>query len=130
MSKWKEDGAQAGVTKSRRDDLDGTLGLAGVADANAGAPGTPDSSGAQMSGLKLAIRRFLDYLHYERNASPKTTLNYGLDLEQFHSFVTPPGLPTPSLSEIDHRLIREYLGFLYDRKLEKTSVAVSYTHLG
>ena len=117
MSKWKQDGAQAGVPKSRPDNLDAAPGVA------AAAASSPDSSGAQVSGLQLAIRRFLDYLQYERNASPKTILNYGKDLEQFHSFVTPPGLPTPSLSEIDHRLIREYLGFLYDRKLEKSSVA-------
>jgi integrase/recombinase XerC len=85
--------------------------------------GTPESRGSHTSGLKLAIGRFLDYLKFERNASPKTVLNYGVDLDQFHSFITPPDLPTPSLSEIDHRLIREYLGFLYDRKLEKSSVA-------
>jgi integrase/recombinase XerC len=144
VSRWKQEGAQSGVAKSRRNDAD-VDAKSGVVDAAPGQPesaggrgpaanskssgatpsskGAADSSGSQMSGLKLATLRFLDYLKYERNASPKTIFNYGMDLEQFHKFVTPPDLPTPSLSEIDHRLIREYLGFLYDRKLEKSSVA-------
>ncbi len=117
MSRWKPEGARSGVARSRPNDGDAKSGAAGSA------PGAPDSSGSQLSGLKLATRRFLDYLKYERNASPKTILNYRRDLDQFHSFITPPDLPTPSPSEIDHRLIREYLGYLYDRKLEKSSVA-------
>jgi integrase/recombinase XerC len=148
VSRWKQEGTPTGVAKSRRDDLDAKASVVGTspgvpdADAAPAVPGTtrgrrrsaassstvppnstPDSSGSQMSGLMIAIRRYLDYLKYERNASPKTILNYGLDLQQFHRFVTPPDLPTPSLSQIDHRLIREYLGFLYDRKLEKSSVS-------
>lgn len=106
MSRWKAEGAQAAAAKSRPIDL---------SDEGAG--------GSEMSGLQIAIRRYLEYLRFERNASPKTIFNYGLDLQQFHRFITPPDLPTPSLTEIDHRLIREYLGHLYDRKLEKSSVA-------
>ena len=143
MSRWKPEGAQSGVARSRRNELKRVDGKSVMVDAapsprraarggrsaansnSSTAPpkGTPDSRGSQTSGLKLAIGRFLDYLKFERNASPKTILNYGVDLDQFHSFITPPDWPTPSLSEIDHRLIREYLGFLYDRKLEKSSVA-------
>ena len=149
MSRWKQEGAEAGAARSRRSDPDATAASADSASKASGSAsgrsptrGGPrnhqtgavrssasrpkdahDSSGSQMSGLQMAIHRFLDYLQYERNASPKTIFNYGLDLKQFHAFVTPPDLPTPSLSEIDHRLIREYLGSLYDRKLEKSSVA-------
>jgi integrase/recombinase XerC len=160
VSKWKQEGAEAGVARSRRSDPEATAASADSASNESGSTSNasgsasasgrsrrgsrsdprnrqtgavsssaappkdaPNSSGSQMSGLQMAIHRFLDYLQYERNASPMTIFNYGLDLKQFHAFVTPPDLPTPSLSEIDHRLIREYLGSLYDRRLEKSSVA-------
>lgn len=44
-------------------------------------------------------------------------------MRQFADFLTPPGEKTLPLEQIDHRVIREYVGFLYDRKLERASVA-------
>ncbi len=73
--------------------------------------------------MKSAIERFLYYLRYERNASPETLRHYGIDLEQFREFLTPPGETTPPPAAIDHHIIREFIGSLYDRKLEKTSIA-------
>ncbi len=73
--------------------------------------------------MKSAIERFLYYLRYERNASPETLRHYGSDLEQFHEFLTPPGETTPPPAAIDHHIIREFIASLYDRKLEKTSIA-------
>ncbi|MGH9737709.1 MAG: tyrosine recombinase [Candidatus Acidiferrales bacterium] len=69
------------------------------------------------------IGKFIDYLRYERNVSPDTIREYRRDMQQFAAFITPPGETTLPLEQIDHRVLREYVGFMYDRKLEKASVA-------
>src|ERR1700691_852369 len=73
--------------------------------------------------MRQAIEEFLRYLRYERNASPETIGDYRCDIEQFAQFLTPPGEPTMPLDQVDHRIIREFVSSLYDRRLEKTSVA-------
>ena len=73
--------------------------------------------------LKRAIEGFVGYLRFERNASPKTIQEYRRDVEQFTAFVTPPGEQPPEISSIDHRIIREYVGMMYERGYEKSSVA-------
>jgi integrase/recombinase XerC len=73
--------------------------------------------------MKQLIKKFVDYLRYERNASPNTIREYNRDITEFHTFLTPPGETTMPLGEVDHRIIREYLSWLYDRKLEKSTVA-------
>lgn len=73
--------------------------------------------------MKELIDKFIDYLRYERNVSPETIREYRRDMRQFAEFLTPPGENTLPLESIDHRVIREYVGFMYDRKLEKASVA-------
>jgi integrase/recombinase XerC len=73
--------------------------------------------------VKQAIEKFVLYLRYERNASPSTLREYRRDLEQFAAFLTPPGEDTMPIADIDHRVIREYVCSLYDRNLEKSSVA-------
>lgn len=73
--------------------------------------------------MREATEKFLHYLRYERHSSPHTLRNYQSDLEQFNSYLAPPGSRPPALAEIDHLLIREYLGHLHDQKLEKTSIA-------
>jgi integrase/recombinase XerC len=76
-----------------------------------------------MSELAQAIEKFIAYLRYERNASPNTIREYRRDISQFAKFLTPPGAQAPRLADVDHRLIREYVNFMYDQKLEKSSVA-------
>jgi integrase/recombinase XerC len=76
-----------------------------------------------MTAMKHAIERFMGYLRYERNASPDTLRNYFRDLEQFREFLTPPGESALPLAKVDHRIIREYMGLLYERRLQKASVA-------
>ncbi len=76
-----------------------------------------------MTSMKDAIGRFINYLRYERNASPDTLRNYRCDLEQFGEFLAPPGESALPLHKIDHRIIREYIGLLFDRRLQKSSVA-------
>src|SRR5579883_3429768 len=73
--------------------------------------------------MKSAIEKFLAYLRSVRNASPNTLRNYAMDLQQFHTYLTPPDAEPPQLKDIDHRIIREYLGYLHDKKLQKTSMA-------
>lgn len=73
--------------------------------------------------MRDATEKFLGYLRYERHASPHTLRNYESDLAQFLEYLSPSGSQQPALAEIDHLLIREYLGHLHDQKLEKTSIA-------
>jgi integrase/recombinase XerC len=73
--------------------------------------------------MKQHIERFVKYLLYERNASPETIRSYRNDLELLHKFLTPPGEATMPLGELDHRVIREFVSWLYDRKMQKASVA-------
>ena len=44
-------------------------------------------------------------------------------MEQFRDFLTPPGETTMPLGDVDHRIVREFVAWLYDRKLQKASVA-------
>ena len=73
--------------------------------------------------MKQHIDKFIDYLRYERNASPNTIREYRRDVTQFMQFLTPPGEKTMPLAQVDHRVIREFVGWSYDQKLEKSSVA-------
>ncbi|MGA2846192.1 MAG: tyrosine recombinase XerC [Candidatus Acidiferrales bacterium] len=73
--------------------------------------------------MKRIIEKFANYLRYERNVSPATIHNYRGDLELFRAFLTPPGEKTMALQQVDARIIREFVGWLYDRKMQKVSVA-------
>lgn len=73
--------------------------------------------------MQQELDRFFGYLRYERNASPMTLKSYEDDLVQFRDYLTPPGEKTLSILEVDHRVIREYMAHLYDRKLERSSIA-------
>jgi integrase/recombinase XerC len=73
--------------------------------------------------MKSSISKFLEYLRSVRNASPHTIANYGKDLEQFRAYLTPPGTATLGLTQIDHRVIREFVGHLHESGLKKSSIA-------
>jgi integrase/recombinase XerC len=73
--------------------------------------------------MKQHIEHFVKYLLYERNASPQTIRSYRNDLGLLQQFLTPPGEATLPLGELDHRVIREFVSWLYDRKMQKASVA-------
>jgi len=77
--------------------------------------------------LQTWMATYLEYLQFQRNASPHTLRNYASDLEQFRHFLThtPEGepRPEPDLGQIDNLTIREFLGSLYRRRNKKSSVA-------
>ena len=73
--------------------------------------------------MKQAIEKYLEYLGVVRNSSPHTILNYGKDLGQFLTFLSPPGTQAPPLASVKHTLIREFVSHLHDLGLEKSSVA-------
>jgi integrase/recombinase XerC len=73
--------------------------------------------------METAIAKFLEYLRAVKNSSPHTISNYGKDLAQFVAYLSPPGLNPPALTEITHGTIREFVGYLHDEGLEKSSIA-------
>jgi integrase/recombinase XerC len=89
--------------------------------------------------IKDALAKYLNYLKNERNASSHTITNYSSDLEQFLKFLSPPEesagnrprepQKTFSPRDVDHRIVREFLGQLHDLGLQKTSVARKLTAL-
>jgi len=70
------------------------------------------------------IERYIQYLRYERNASPHTVRNYHSDLVQFRDFLAQgqPGSKV-SLKSIDALRIRGFLAFLFEKEKKKTSIA-------
>ena len=70
-----------------------------------------------------AIKKYLYHMRYVRNSSPETLRKYAGDLQQFVRFLTPPGERTLPIEEIDHRVIREFVAEMHDRRLERTTIA-------
>src|SRR5882672_3225821 len=73
--------------------------------------------------MKQAIDKFLTYLQSVKNSSPHTISNYGKDLNQFLTYLTPPEAKPLSLVSIHHSVIREFVGHLHEQGLEKSSIA-------
>jgi len=61
----------------------------------------------------------------EKRVSAKTLESYGYDLEQFQDFLSKHEKLDPArhLPAVDHRLIRRFLGYLYQQGYSKRSVA-------
>jgi len=73
--------------------------------------------------MKTAIGKYLEYLRAVKNSSPHTISNYGKDLGQFVTYLSPSGLEPPALSAVTHNTIREFVGHLHDHGLQKSSIA-------
>ena len=73
--------------------------------------------------MKTAIGKYLEYLRAVKNSSPHTISNYGKDLAQFVAYLSPPGLEPPALTAVTHNTIREFVGYLHDHRLQKSSIA-------
>lgn len=65
--------------------------------------------------------QFVEYLQIEKNAAPLTVKYYLEDIESFQLFLKREA--TYTLEQIDFRLIRIYLTFLYDQQLSRRSVS-------
>src|SRR3981189_2796003 len=72
--------------------------------------------------MNEAIAKYLEYLRI-RNSSPHTVSNYGRDLNQFLTYLSPPGARPPVLHAVAHPMIREFVADLHDQGLEKSSIA-------
>ncbi|MGH9728597.1 MAG: tyrosine recombinase [Candidatus Acidiferrales bacterium] len=83
----------------------------------------PPATNIIASTIEAAAGKFLHYLRYVRNASPQTIENYKTDLVQFVAYVTPPGEAPLALTSVDYLVIREFISHLYDRQLQKSSIA-------
>ncbi|MCY4588135.1 MAG: tyrosine recombinase XerC [Bryobacterales bacterium] len=68
------------------------------------------------------IGRFLDSLR-RANLSQHTIRNYGADLEQFRSYLSPAGTEPPTASEVDPLLLREFMAHCFDRGNANRSVS-------
>jgi integrase/recombinase XerC len=70
------------------------------------------------------IDRYVNYLRYERNASPHTVRNYHSDLLQFRDYLQ-EGKPEAAvdLRTIDALRIRGFLARLFEREKKKASIA-------
>ena len=73
--------------------------------------------------MKTAIGKYLEYLRAVKNSSPHTISNYGKDLAQFVAYLSPPGLEPTALTAVTHNTIREFVGYLHDQRLQKSSIA-------
>lgn len=76
--------------------------------------------------MKVHIESFLRHLQVEKGASPHTLRGYRGDLEQFEDFLrslSPPGAGEPEVHEIDAVTLRAFLGTLYEKRLQGSSVA-------
>jgi integrase/recombinase XerC len=73
--------------------------------------------------MKQAIAKYIEYLRSVRNSSPHTILNYGKDLAQFVAYLSPPGAQLPALTAITHHVVREYIAYLHEQGLQKSSIA-------
>jgi integrase/recombinase XerC len=74
-----------------------------------------------VAALRLSINQYLAELR-RRGASAHTLRNYTSDLEQFATFLEPPGETAPDVENIDRALLREWLGHLFSQRLATISV--------
>jgi integrase/recombinase XerC len=70
------------------------------------------------------LTRYVNYLRYERNASPHTIRNYQSDLVQFRDYLKEANAEsTVDVRTIDALHIRGFLAYLFGREKKKTSIA-------
>jgi integrase/recombinase XerC len=78
--------------------------------------------------MQQLVEQFLEHLRYERNVSAHTLRNYRIDLEQFLEHLSgsessQKKRTAPSVEQIDHLTIREWLASLHSGQMQKSSIA-------
>lgn len=69
------------------------------------------------------VSRFLDSLKVLKNASEHTIRNYSIDLRSLKSYLTAQALPEdPSLSQIDKKLLREFVIKMMEEKAARKTI--------
>jgi integrase/recombinase XerC len=66
---------------------------------------------------------FEGFLQDEKNVSGHTLRNYLSDLRQFEAFLAHQKFAYSDLSRIDNRVIRHYMAFLHQRRMQKSSIS-------
>lgn len=92
--------------------------MAGFENRERGIFGSRLHRNESMSELRPALQRFLDYLAFERRASPHTLSAYQADIESFFGFMAVyrgEGLDRAGLDQLEAREIRAFLSFLRTR---------------
>lgn len=72
--------------------------------------------------MEEAIKNFKRHMEAERNLSIHTIKSYLADLHQFETFLE-SAAPVKKIDEIDHTVIRAFLGYLYRQKVKKVTIA-------
>jgi len=73
--------------------------------------------------LQELIEQFIGYIKFEKNYSIHTVKNYTRDLNEFLTFLLNPNSTEPSLKQIDHITIRDFMASLQKRGNSKNSIA-------
>ncbi|MBI2555037.1 MAG: site-specific integrase, partial [Candidatus Rokubacteria bacterium] len=68
-----------------------------------------------------AVEAFLRYQAVERGASGHTLRSYRTDLQQFRHFLA--ARRVSQIGHVDARLLRQYLAWLYEAGLARSSIA-------
>ncbi len=69
----------------------------------------------------IICSKFLTYLQNQKMYSKHTILNYQNDLESFFEFLEKESIS--SLKDVDYKVLRNYLSFLYEKKYSKSTIS-------
>ena len=71
--------------------------------------------------MEKLIKKFIEYLEYEKGYSKKTIISYENYLELFNKYLKENKIE--NIKKIDYNVIRKYLSYLHDNKYEASSVS-------
>ena len=76
--------------------------------------------------MEVKINEFLDYITKQKKYSLNTAKNYEIDILEFENYLKKEGI---DYLDIDYEFIKEYLVYLYNKKLSRNSVAKKLSSL-